>query len=35
MTFLLRKSGQKILLIKAENAAGPTEIPWKFLLNSF
>ena len=34
MTFLLRVSGQKILLIISENAAGPMEIPGESQLNS-
>ena len=35
MTILLRMSGRKILLINAENAAGPMEIPLKKLFNSY
>ena len=35
MTTSLRMRGQKILIISAENAAGPVEIPQKSLLNSF
>ena len=34
-TFSLKLSGRKILLINAENAAVPMEIPWKSLINWF
>ena len=33
IAFLLSFSGRKILLINAENAAGPMEIPQNSLLN--
>ena len=35
MTFLLRTSGRKNLLINAEKATGPKEIPYKSLSNSY
>ena len=35
ITFLLIKSVQKVLLMNAENAAGPIEIPWRSLINSY
>ena len=34
MTILLRMIGRKILLMSAENAAGPMEIPFKSPINS-
>ena len=35
IAFLLSMSGQKVLLINAENAAGPMEIPYNNLLKSY
>ena len=35
IAFLLSMSGRNILLITAENAAGPREVPKNSLLNSY
>ena len=33
MTFLMRMSGRKVLLINAGKAAGPMEIAWKIFFS--
>ena len=35
IAFLVSMSGLKILLMNAEKAAGPMDIPWNNLLNSY
>ena len=35
IAFLLSMSGQKIILLKAEKAAGPMDMPENNLLNSY